>query len=428
MKMGIVSETVEDVLLYSSGRAAVRIGGGSFTAQVSAMYGNDTSLLTWIGEDLAPAMTSTLAESGVCVQGIISSSRTTKYIMKAQANDKRDTKIYIPKDQKYMLEKIPDEFKQMDVLLLYPLPMDIIISIVSACKHSVSVLAFDPQSTYEDISEIEPLFPYLSYLFLNKQELQGLCGYKEVEHCLSRLRQLYKGNVMVKDGVNGSFIYTDEDELLYALSYEAVPVCPIGAGDCFNVVYLSERMRGADIQTSLDMASYVSAKIIEHEFPDPSFLEREKNIQEWKSGQRKRNARLSPRVYLAAPFFSDLELRWVEFICEQLEQEGLQVFSPSRDAGIINEYTSREERKEIFLRDIIEIENCDIVVALTDNDDQGTLWEIGYAYALGKPVYCLQTSMIKAVNNMISHSSVVVRNVEELKRVIRNNLRGSVWK
>ncbi|WP_052947407.1 PfkB family carbohydrate kinase [Aneurinibacillus tyrosinisolvens] len=244
---------------------------------------------------------------------------------------------------------------------------------------------------------------------------------------LLQLRQLYKGNIVVKDGVNGSFIYTDEDKLIDVLSYEAAPICPVGAGDCFNVVYLSELMNGADIQTSLDMASYVSAKIIEHEFPAPSFLERDKNIQEWKSGQRKRKDRLSPRIYLAAPFFSDSELHWVEFICAQLEQEQFQVFSPSRDAGIINEYTSMGERKEVFLRDISEIENCDIVVALTDNDDQGTLWEIGYAYALGKPVYCLQTSIIKGVNNMLSHSSVVVRNVKQLQRVLRNNMGRSVW-
>lgn len=68
------------------------------------------------------------------------------------------------------------------------------------------------------------------------------------------------------------------------------------------------------------------------------------------------------------------------------------------------------------------IDDCDAVVALLDGTqvDDGTAWEIGYAYAKGKPVVGIRTDFRNAgdtthgrVNAMIEGSCVaIVDNVD----------------
>ena len=66
-------------------------------------------------------------------------------------------------------------------------------------------------------------------------------------------------------------------------------------------------------------------------------------------------------------------------------------------------------------RDRAAIDACDVVVALLDGMqvDDGTAWEIGYAYARNKPVVGVRTDLRKAgdtdhgnVNAMIEGSCV----------------------
>lgn len=45
--------------------------------------------------------------------------------------------------------------------------------------------------------------------------------------------------------------------------------------------------------------------------------------------------------------------------------------------------------KETFDEDVRLIKECDVMVALVDDKDVGTAWEIGMAYILGKPIYLL---------------------------------------
>ena len=89
----------------------------------------------------------------------------------------------------------------------------------------------------------------------------------------------------------------------------------------------------------------------------------------------------------------------------------------------LGEFFTREEidsfgadaAKKIMERDRAAIDACDVVVALLDGTqvDDGTAWEIGYAYAKGKPVVGIRTDFRNAgdtahgcVNAMIEGSCV----------------------
>jgi nucleoside 2-deoxyribosyltransferase len=86
-----------------------------------------------------------------------------------------------------------------------------------------------------------------------------------------------------------------------------------------------------------------------------------------------------PRVYLAGPFFT-LGQNWlIEQALEALEGQGFAVFSPLHHVG-------RGSARDVYGPDIKGVRESDIVFACVDGLDTGTIYEIGFAHSLGKPV------------------------------------------
>ena len=83
-------------------------------------------------------------------------------------------------------------------------------------------------------------------------------------------------------------------------------------------------------------------------------------------------------MYLAGPFFSLSQLWLIEEARGQLLEMGLNVFSPVHDVG----HGSAED----VAQDLDAIHECDLMLAIGDGLDAGTIYEIGYARALKKPV------------------------------------------
>ena len=124
------------------------------------------------------------------------------------------------------------------------------------------------------------------------------------------------------------------------------------------------------------------------------------------------------RIYQAGPLFSAAEIRWHKDFKQQLAAAGYDVQWPG-------DFFSQQEidawgadaSKRIMERDRAAIDACDVVVALLDGAqvDDGTAWEIGYAYAKGKPVIGIRTDFRNAgdtsygrVNAMIEGSCVAI--------------------
>jgi hypothetical protein len=91
----------------------------------------------------------------------------------------------------------------------------------------------------------------------------------------------------------------------------------------------------------------------------------------------------TPRsVYLAGPFFTIAERWLIEECKEKLVEFGNRVFSPYHDIGIGDPH-------QVVPKDIVEIKKTDLLFAIMNGLDPGTLFEIGYAKALGKRVVVL---------------------------------------
>jgi len=112
-------------------------------------------------------------------------------------------------------------------------------------------------------------------------------------------------------------------------------------------------------------------------------------------------------IYLAGPLFSEAEQAWHITFKKQLEESGHQVTWPFE--LISSEQIAawgQDAPLRIIQADSAAIQACQIVVALLDGTqvDDGTAWEIGYAFAKGIPVIGIRTDFRNGGDTR--HSSV----------------------
>jgi len=92
------------------------------------------------------------------------------------------------------------------------------------------------------------------------------------------------------------------------------------------------------------------------------------------------------KLYFAAPLFTAAELAWNAAVAEGVRAAGHEVFLPQeQEKGL--------DGPGIFARDVAGILWADGLVAVMDgpDPDSGTSWEVGYAFALKKPIVLVRT-------------------------------------
>jgi nucleoside 2-deoxyribosyltransferase len=129
------------------------------------------------------------------------------------------------------------------------------------------------------------------------------------------------------------------------------------------------------------------------------------------------------KAYVAGPLFDEGERWWIEKVEQLVVDAGFTTFLPHRD----NPDKNAHNVGEIFANDRRGIDECEVVVASLNGvtTDDGTAWELGYAFALGKPIIGLYTDWRRrfddeVVNLMIECSlTALVRSLDDLWRVLK---------
>lgn len=178
--------------------------------------------------------------------------------------------------------------------------------------------------------------------------------------------------VVIKDGPRGALVF-DKQKICEIPAYRTERVWPVGSGDVFSGMFTyywaveQSSPEEAAQRASLAAAYFCETRVL----PIPSSpQERDEFNGVAIEGYE------APRIYLAGPFFN-LGQRWlVEEARRLLLDHEMDVFSPIHDVGEAKRDTSM---KEIARADLEGILSCDVVLALLDDADRGTHFEIGFA-------------------------------------------------
>lgn len=135
------------------------------------------------------------------------------------------------------------------------------------------------------------------------------------------------------------------------------------------------------------------------------------------------------RAYIAGPLFNESERWWDEQIEAVAARAGLETFLPHRDGKELNPNPTIED---IFRVNVSNLDRADLVIANLNGvlTDDGTAWEIGYAYARGTPIIGVYTDRRltfpgQVVNLMLECSVIeMVRSLDALASYLSEYLSG----
>ena len=113
-------------------------------------------------------------------------------------------------------------------------------------------------------------------------------------------------------------------------------------------------------------------------------------------------------LYFASPFFTPEQVEREERLKAKLRELGFEVWSP-KEMCHLNKNATISEQTEVFNGNLSAMDKVDGVFVVTDGKDIGTIWEAGYAYALGKPIiYYCETLGKNVFNVMLARSGRLV--------------------
>jgi len=112
-------------------------------------------------------------------------------------------------------------------------------------------------------------------------------------------------------------------------------------------------------------------------------------------------------LYLASPFFNDEQNEREAFVKSRLKAKSFNVFAP-KDMTFIHPEASSEQREAAFQDNLNAIRKSAGIFVITNGKDVGTIWEAGYAYALGKPVIYFAEGLEGGFNLMLAQSGNLV--------------------
>jgi len=217
-------------------------------------------------------------------------------------------------------------------------------------------------------------------LVLNQWEARSLSGLPDADAatCAAAIaKQDGAEVVIIKQGASGALVWAD-GAATQIPAYRTSNVWKLGSGDCFVGYFAHAWMEGQAPVEAARFASRATAYYCETQgfgtaaqlaAFSPAVVGISKAVE----------AGAERKVYLAGPFFHLAQVWMIEELRTQLRAAGLIVFSPYHDVGL-------GSSADVVDKDIQAIKECDVMLAVSDGLDAGTMFEVGYARSLEMPV------------------------------------------
>ena len=126
------------------------------------------------------------------------------------------------------------------------------------------------------------------------------------------------------------------------------------------------------------------------------------------------------KIYLASPFFDDMDRANALEATRILRNKGLEVYLPL-EHKIDNAwgYSNPEWGKLVFEADKQAVDECDVLVCLSYGrfSSAGTNWEVGYAYGIKKKIVVVEMPKVVLMSLMTMNGCwAVVKDLNGLKK------------
>lgn len=253
--------TVED-LYFQTG------GGGTNTAVSIARLGLNTAYIGKLGGDQSKMVYEALRREKVDTSLIVKGRDVGfSVILDAKGHDRT---ILTHKGSNNMLDFSEVKKSKLQAKWFYMASMvgksyKTLIKIADYANKKGIKVAFNPSSyiTIQGYKKLSQMLKRTDLLIVNREEAEELLGKRlPMEQMLIKLRKMVRDMVIITDGRQGCYCYTDKYYFIKSSGDE--PVEATGAGDAFGSTFVAGMVMGKDVEYSLRMGQANAESVIMH--------------------------------------------------------------------------------------------------------------------------------------------------------------------
>ena len=297
-KLLIVGTVAFDAIETPFGKTDKILGGAAtFIALAASNYNVKPGIVSVVGEDFPPAYLELLANKSVDIQGleVVTGGKTFFWSGKYQHDlNKRDTLITELNVLADFKPRVPQEFKNADVVMLGNLHPDIQMQVLDQLESRPKLVVLDTMNYWMEHTwdALIDVIGRVDVITINDEEARQLTGEYSLVKAARKISAMGPEFVLIKKGENGALLF--HDKLIFfapALPLEDV-FDPTGAGDTFAggfAGYLAdtenisfENLKNAVIHGA-NLASFCVERFGTERLQDLMPLEIETRLQEFKN-------------------------------------------------------------------------------------------------------------------------------------------------
>ncbi len=247
----------------------ITLGSSSaiFASNISSL-GNKVAFIGKIGKDnFANIIKESLENKKVYTDFIIESKKYKTGLTIVMNYDMDRANVTFPGAMEHLLEKEVDntilskaKHLHLSSIFLQTGLLKDIVQLFKKAKELGLTTSMDPQW---DPSEnwkldLEELLPYIDVFLPNIEEFKLITNSTSIKSGLEKIKS-YANTVVIKDGKNGAHLW-DKEELISKPAFlnENIVDC-IGAGDSFDAGFISEYIKGKNIESCLEFGNITGA-------------------------------------------------------------------------------------------------------------------------------------------------------------------------
>jgi hypothetical protein len=214
--------------------------------------------------------------------------------------------------------------------------------------------------------------------------------------------------VVVKCGPQGALVKTSGSQG-WVRPFPTPKVYKIGSGDVFSATFAyawlveDQEPLAAAWFASRVSAGYVESSRDRFTVEEIADFQAEAHEAHARYGSGAHRAIPESHIYLAGPFFSTAQQWLVDEVRGVLTDMGFRVFSPIHDVGA-------GPPDEVAPADLVALDSSGMVLALLNDIDAGTMFEVGYARAKKIPVVAVAEGVGATPLTMVLGSGCYVTN------------------
>jgi len=238
-KVIVVGTLAFDTIETPFGKVERVIGGSAPFASLAAKTKNiECAVVSIIGNDFPKSYLDLLVSKGINISEVQIEKYGKSFFWCGKYHDnmnKRDTLETQVNVLANFDPKIPENFKNPDVLVLGNLDPKVQLSIVSQFDKKPNFTMLDTMNFWMDntLDNLLKIISKVDLICINDEEVIQLSGCKDYENGVKKILTMGPKYIIMKKGEFGATLYSDESEF-FCPSFKVKKVIdPTGAGDSF---------------------------------------------------------------------------------------------------------------------------------------------------------------------------------------------------